>query len=198
MYLTVFRNRKRPDMDQAAYQADNARMEELAASQPGFIAIKGFVADDGEVVAISEWDSEAAARAREPMDSKMKVVSTGMASDSAGARIQFGALALVNDTMLQIVRSETLRGLEGRALAGFWAGGRVYELDGRTVYVIEKMRHGRRYTTPLEVANEREALAELALFDRDPEVYVTPAEDAGRLSAEAVRVDAEAVGRFLA
>jgi DNA invertase Pin-like site-specific DNA recombinase len=46
-------------------------------------------------------------------------VSTGMASDSAGARIQFGALALVNDTMLQIVRSETLRGLEGRALAGF-------------------------------------------------------------------------------
>jgi DNA invertase Pin-like site-specific DNA recombinase len=28
-------------------------------------------------------------------------VSTGMASDSAGARIQFGALALVNDTMLQ-------------------------------------------------------------------------------------------------
>ncbi len=53
-------------------------------------------------------------------------VSTGMASDSAGARIQFGALALVNDTMLQIVRSETLRGLEGRALAGFWAGGRVY------------------------------------------------------------------------
>jgi DNA invertase Pin-like site-specific DNA recombinase len=53
-------------------------------------------------------------------------VSTGMGSDSAGARIQFGALALVNDTMLQIVRSETLRGLEGRALAGFWAGGRVY------------------------------------------------------------------------
>ncbi len=53
-------------------------------------------------------------------------VNIGMASDSAGARIQFGALALVNDTMLQIVRSETLRGLEGRALAGFWAGGRVY------------------------------------------------------------------------
>ncbi len=53
-------------------------------------------------------------------------VSTGMASDSAGARIQFGALALVNDTMLQIVRSETLRRLEGRALTGFWVGGRVY------------------------------------------------------------------------
>lgn len=46
--------------------------------------------------------------------------------DAAESGAQFGALALVNDTMLQIVRSETLRGLEGRALAGFWAGGRVY------------------------------------------------------------------------
>ncbi|MFM5954439.1 MAG: antibiotic biosynthesis monooxygenase family protein [Novosphingobium sp.] len=63
MYLTVFRNRKRPDMDVAAYQADNARMEQLAAAQPGFIAIKGFVAEDGEVVAVSEWESEDAARA---------------------------------------------------------------------------------------------------------------------------------------
>ena len=63
MYLTVFRNRKRPDMDLAAYQADNARMDDLARSQPGFISIKGFVAEDGEVVAISEWASEEAARA---------------------------------------------------------------------------------------------------------------------------------------
>lgn len=63
MYLTVFRNRKRPDMDLAAYQADNAWMEELARSQPGFLSIKGFVAEDGEGVAISEWESEEAARA---------------------------------------------------------------------------------------------------------------------------------------
>ena len=63
MYLTVFRNRKRADMDVAAYQADNARMEELATAQPGFISIKGFVAEDGEVVAISQWESEAAAKA---------------------------------------------------------------------------------------------------------------------------------------
>ncbi len=63
MYLTVFRNRKRADMDAAAYHTDNARMEELAAAQAGFRSIKGFVADDGEVVAISEWDSEDAAKA---------------------------------------------------------------------------------------------------------------------------------------
>jgi site-specific DNA recombinase len=49
-----------------------------------------------------------------------------MASDAAGARLTFGALALVNDTSLQLVRTETHRGLEGRAGAGFWAGGSCY------------------------------------------------------------------------
>ncbi len=63
MHLTVFRNRKRPGMDQERYQADNARMEELARAQPGFRSIKGFVGEDGEAVAISEWDSAEAARA---------------------------------------------------------------------------------------------------------------------------------------
>ncbi|HEX9402585.1 MAG TPA: recombinase family protein [Anaeromyxobacter sp.] len=52
--------------------------------------------------------------------------NTGMASDGAGARLTFGALALVNDAFLQLVKTETHRGLEGRALAGFWTGGRVF------------------------------------------------------------------------
>ena len=49
-----------------------------------------------------------------------------MSSDGAGARLTFGAMALVNDTFLQLVRTETHRGLEGRALGGFWTGGKVY------------------------------------------------------------------------
>jgi len=52
--------------------------------------------------------------------------NTGMASDGAGARLTFGAMALVNDTFLQLVRTETHRGLEGRALAGFHTGGRCF------------------------------------------------------------------------
>ena len=63
MYVNVFRNRKRADMDAAAYSADAADMERLAAAQPGFLSFKSFVADDGEVVAISEWADEASARA---------------------------------------------------------------------------------------------------------------------------------------
>lgn len=63
MYLVVFRNRKRADLDAAAYAADAAHMHELAKVQPGFIAFKSYVADDGEVIALSEWADEAAARA---------------------------------------------------------------------------------------------------------------------------------------
>ena len=62
MYLVVFRNRKRADIDAAAYSAAANRMEERAREQPGFLSFKSFAADDGEVVAISEWDSEATAR----------------------------------------------------------------------------------------------------------------------------------------
>jgi heme-degrading monooxygenase HmoA len=63
MYLVVFRNRKRAAMDAAAYSADANDMERMAQAQPGYRAFKSYAADDGEVVAISEWDDEASARA---------------------------------------------------------------------------------------------------------------------------------------
>ena len=63
MFLVVFRNRKRADMDAAAYAADAEAMASMAARQPGYRAFKSYAADDGEVVAISEWDDEASARA---------------------------------------------------------------------------------------------------------------------------------------
>ena len=63
MHLIVFRNRKRPGMDAARYEADAVRMEEAAQAQPGFVSFKSYVSDDGEVIALSEWESEEAARA---------------------------------------------------------------------------------------------------------------------------------------
>ena len=63
MFLVVFRNRKRAGLDQAAYGADAAQMEELARAQPGFLSFKSYVAEDGEVIALSEWSSAEAARA---------------------------------------------------------------------------------------------------------------------------------------
>ena len=61
MYLVVFRNRKRADIDAAAYAADAARMDALARVQPGFLSFKSYTAEDGEVIALSEWADEAAA-----------------------------------------------------------------------------------------------------------------------------------------
>ncbi len=62
MYLVVFRNRKRADIDYAAYDAEAAVMEQMARQQPGYISFKSYTSDDGEVVALSEWDDEASAR----------------------------------------------------------------------------------------------------------------------------------------
>ena len=63
MFLVVFRNRKRADIDYAAYDAEADRMLALAQAQPGYLSFKSYAADDGEVIAVSEWEDEAAARA---------------------------------------------------------------------------------------------------------------------------------------
>jgi heme-degrading monooxygenase HmoA len=63
MFLVVFRNRKRADIDQATYDAEAERMEVLARQQPGYLAFKSYAAEDGETIALSEWADEAAARA---------------------------------------------------------------------------------------------------------------------------------------
>ena len=63
MFLVLFRNRKRAAIDQLAYQAEAERMEELARAQPGFLSFKSYAAEDGEVIALSEWADEASARA---------------------------------------------------------------------------------------------------------------------------------------
>ena len=63
MFLVVFRNRKRSEIDEAAYLADAVEMVTLAQGQPGFISFKSYAADDGEVIALSEWTDEASARA---------------------------------------------------------------------------------------------------------------------------------------
>lgn len=53
-------------------------------------------------------------------------VQTGMSSEDPNARMVFGAKSLVNDQFLQMVRYQTHRGLTGRAIAGFSAGGSQY------------------------------------------------------------------------
>ena len=63
MFLVVFRNHKRADIDHAAYGAESDLMEEMARRQPGFLSFKSYEANDGEVIALSEWEDENAALA---------------------------------------------------------------------------------------------------------------------------------------
>jgi len=79
MYLVVFRNRKRADIDAAQYAADAQDMEKLARSQAGYRAFKSYTSEDGEVVAISEWDDEASARAWGKQAEHMLVQGRGRA-----------------------------------------------------------------------------------------------------------------------
>jgi heme-degrading monooxygenase HmoA len=61
MLITVFRSRLKPEA-QEEYLQWASRMSDLAKSMPGYLAHKGFVADDGERVAIVEFASEEAQR----------------------------------------------------------------------------------------------------------------------------------------
>lgn len=63
MFLVVFRNRKRADIDLAAYGEESAMIEAMARRQPGFISFKAYEAPDGEIIALSEWEDEDAALA---------------------------------------------------------------------------------------------------------------------------------------
>ncbi len=55
-----------------------------------------------------------------------------------------------------------------------------------------------RYSRRPEARNESEPLSELALFDRDPDAYLTKSQAARKASDEAVLMDAELVALFLA
>lgn len=60
MIITVFRARAREGLDAATLEqleTAGARMEELAAMQPGFISYKDFTAEDGESVTVVEFDT---------------------------------------------------------------------------------------------------------------------------------------------
>ncbi|WP_295528719.1 antibiotic biosynthesis monooxygenase [Novosphingobium sp. Chol11] len=77
MFLVVFRNRKRADIDSAAYALDADAMEALSRAQPGFISFKSYASEDSEVIALSEWVDEAAALAWRRVASHAQVQAKG-------------------------------------------------------------------------------------------------------------------------
>ncbi|WP_235686053.1 site-specific integrase [Corallococcus silvisoli] len=76
---------------------------------------------------------------------------------------------------------------------GKWEGGRVKEVRGRRVWVIERRVNGAVRAIALDAATDKDALAELVLFERDPAAYRTRKQAARSAVEAAERAAAEAV-----
>ncbi|NNB91954.1 site-specific integrase [Corallococcus exiguus] len=84
----------------------------------------------------------------------------------------------------------------GAKWVGKWQGGRVREVAGRMVWVIERQWAGRRFGVALDARSEREALAELALWERNPDGYRTRRQAAA--DDAPVRIDEEVLAGLMA
>jgi heme-degrading monooxygenase HmoA len=58
--FVLIRTSMRPGCDLTAYEALNARMEELVNRIPGYLGVKGYAAEDGESLAIAQFESHEA------------------------------------------------------------------------------------------------------------------------------------------
>jgi len=61
-YVAVIFTSRRTARDEAGYAAAAARMEELAAEQPGFLGIESARGADGTGITVSYWATDADAR----------------------------------------------------------------------------------------------------------------------------------------
>jgi integrase len=85
---------------------------------------------------------------------------------------------------------------------GPWPGGRVRQLDDGSLrwYLIRRLGSGVRRSIALDVKTQDEAMAELALFNRDPGGYKTRTREAGERAARegtGARLDADTLDEFL-
>jgi heme-degrading monooxygenase HmoA len=87
MIVTVFRSRLRPDV-QAEYADWAKRMSELAATVPGYVSHKGFVAEDGERLTLVEFTSEEALRAWSVHPAHLQAKKLGRQQFFAEYRVQ--------------------------------------------------------------------------------------------------------------
>jgi DNA invertase Pin-like site-specific DNA recombinase len=87
-------------------------------------------------------------------------VRTGMSSDDPNARVMFAASSMVNDQFLQLVRYQTHRGLQGRALGGFSTGGSLYGFATHPEVAPSNVEHPRK----LWQINEAEAAIVRRIF----------------------------------
>jgi DNA invertase Pin-like site-specific DNA recombinase len=89
---------------------------------------------------------------------------TGIASNSPAAKMVFGSMGLGSEQFIDNVRAQTIRGLTGRVLDGFWPGGCVYGYSTVLEPDPPDPKHVRRLAVIVE--SEAEVIREIfALFN---------------------------------
>lgn len=61
--VVIFKTHLRPGADEAAYGGVSKSMHDLVDAMPGFISIKEYMAEDGEVIDVARFEDEAALEA---------------------------------------------------------------------------------------------------------------------------------------
>ncbi len=91
---------------------------------------------------------------------RMMGVGDGIDTDGRSAKLMFGVKALISDMYRDDLADKTLRGLKGRVLAGFSAGGLAFGYQT----VAETTPDGRAVGSRLEIHEERAAIVR-RIFD---------------------------------
>lgn len=60
MVVVLFGTKMSEDADLEEYSARSRRMNELVEQMPGFLGVKGYVAEDGEEISVARFESEEA------------------------------------------------------------------------------------------------------------------------------------------
>ena len=95
MMITVFRSRVRPE-NAEEYAKMAAKMSEIARAMPGYISHKNFTAEDGERVAIVEFESEETQRAWAELPAHRKAQQLGRERFYSEFKIQVCKLLRAN------------------------------------------------------------------------------------------------------
>ena len=133
------------------------RMMRLATSKPRLIDV--ILVEDLSRLSRAQADLFTIQRLLEFSEVRLIGISDGIDTDAKHSRLTFGLKSLVSAVYLDELRDKTLRGLEGRALAGFATGGVAFGYALRKLATVD----GKSIGTTIEI-NEEQAQVVRRIF----------------------------------
>ncbi len=114
--IVVFRLHLREDADEEAYAATSRRMHELVDHWPGFISLKEYTSEDGEVLDIARFADERSLEAWRREPEHLEAQRRGR--EEFYDRYQIQAARVIRDYEYEIPTPSLRRGSRGHAPRG--------------------------------------------------------------------------------